>query len=258
MRDFTLEMYSILCNKLDLAGYQFQTVESFIEKPSPRAVIIRHDVDSWPANALHMARIEAEHNIKATYYFRKSRLSFNRRIILSIVSYGHEIGYHYEDLANSNGKLDAAMKTFTKNLEFFRGYYPVKSIAMHGKPLSRWDSKDLWKYCNYRKFGLIAEPYLDIDFTKVMYLTDTGNCWDGNRYSIRDHVKSHYNHEMHSTTDVLNNIEQGKMPDQIMLNVHPARWNNNPIKWFVRYYLLTLPKYQAKIWLKLFREKQKI
>ncbi len=39
-------------------------------------------------------------------------------------------------------------------------------------------------------------------------------------------------------------------------NVHPARWNDNYLKWWIRYYVLTLPKYQAKKMLKQIRNKQ--
>jgi hypothetical protein len=50
-------------------------------------------------NALQMAKVESEKGIVATYYFRKSMLSFNEAVVRGIVELGHEIGYHYEDLA---------------------------------------------------------------------------------------------------------------------------------------------------------------
>jgi hypothetical protein len=46
----------------------------------------------------------------------------------------------------------------------------------------------MWKDRNYKEFGIIGEPYFDIDFNKVMYLTDTGRRWDGDKVSIRDKV----------------------------------------------------------------------
>lgn len=42
------------------------------------------------------------------------------------------------------------------------------------------------KYYDYRNYGIIAEPYFDLDFSKVLYLTDTGRRWDGNKVSMRD------------------------------------------------------------------------
>ena len=218
-------------------------------------MILRHDVDSWPANALKMAEIETTKGVNATYYFRRSILSFNERVIKEIVNLGHEIGYHYEDLARSKGNPQEAIASFKANLNFYRKYYPVKTIAMHGRPLSPWDSKDLWQHYDYHDFGLIAEPYLDIDFNKVAYLTDTGNCWDGDKYSVRDHVQSPFRFNIHSTSDLIEHIQSGKLPDKIMLNIHPARWNDNYFKWWIRYYVLTLPKFQAKKWIKKRRSK---
>ena len=57
---------------------------------------------------------------------------------------------------------------------------------MHGSPLSRYDNRKLWEKYDYREFGIIGEPYFDIDFNKVLYLTDTGRRWDGEAVSVRD------------------------------------------------------------------------
>lgn len=256
MKDFTVNAYKALLNALILAGYEFQTFREFLKEPLDRMVILRHDVDSWPVNALQMAKAEAKIGAKATYYFRRSPLSFDERVLKGIIELGHEIGYHYEDLAACCGDFDKAIKRFEKNLQFYRLYYPIQTIAMHGRPLSKWDSKDMWQKYDYHDFGLIGEPYLDLDFDSMMYLTDTGNCWDGDRYSVRDHVQSQYSFPIHSTFDLISHVERGVLPDQIMLNVHPARWNDNRFKWWIRYYVLTLPKYQAKRILKQIRKRK--
>ncbi len=39
-------------------------------------------------------------------------------------------------------------------------------------------------------FGIIAEPYFDVDFKEVLYLTDTGRRWDGDEVSVRDKVEN--------------------------------------------------------------------
>lgn len=255
MRDFKLDLYRSLCCNLHSSGYVVQTVAEYFRNQATRVCLIRHDVDSWPGNALKMAEIESDLGIHTTYYFRQSPLSVNDGVIKKIVFLGHEIGYHYEDLAATGGDFEAAIMRFKRNLDFFRFYYPVKTIAMHGRPLSPWDSKDLWKNYDYHDFGLIAEPYLDIDFNQVAYLTDTGNCWDGDKYSVRDHVQSPFKFIIHSTSDLIEHIQSGKLPDKIMLNIHPARWNDNYFKWWIRYYVLTLPKFQAKKWIKKRRSK---
>jgi hypothetical protein len=90
-----------------------------------------------------------------------------------------------------NGRLekelaDIAIESFSKNLERLRGIAPVKTICMHGSPMSKWDSRLLWKYYNYRDFGIIGEPYFDLGFSEIFYLTDTGRRWDGENVAIRD------------------------------------------------------------------------
>ena len=82
--------------------------------------------------------------------------------------------------------VDIAIKRFSENLEKLRKIAPVRTICMHGSPMSRWDSRLLWKYYDYRDFGITGEPYFDVDFDKVFYLTDTGRRWDGDSFNIRD------------------------------------------------------------------------
>jgi hypothetical protein len=59
----------------------------------------------------------------------------------------------------------------------------------------------LWKRYDYRELGIIGEPYLDVDFDEVFYLTDTGRRWDGEAVSVRDKVKAQSNHPAQSRKD---------------------------------------------------------
>ena len=70
--------------------------------------------------------------------------------------------------------LDKAIKSFEINLEKLRKLYPVKTICMHGSPLSKFDNRKIWDKFDYRDYGIIAEPYFDVDFDKVFYMTDKG------------------------------------------------------------------------------------
>ena len=95
--DFTLSTYRTLIETLQQQGFSFLSLNEFISKSTERFIILRHDVDSLPANSLRFARIEAEIGIKGTYYFRIVPESFDEKIIKEIYSLGHEVGYHYED-----------------------------------------------------------------------------------------------------------------------------------------------------------------
>lgn len=202
-------------------------------------VTLRHDVDRKPLNSLDTAHIEREMGWKAIYYFRAVPESWNESIILQIASLGHAIGYHYESLTTCHGNYEAAYEDFCRNLERFRALVPVSSISMHGSPRSRWDSRDLWQHYDYHALGIETEPYLDTDFSKVFYLTDTGRRWDGFQVSVRDKIPGFQEQWIksglvyHSTDDIINAIKAGSFPKNVMINTHPQRWTDNRWEWLV-------------------------
>ena len=271
--DFTLGIYRSLLSELQSRGYKFVSFKEYLNICNRgldnNIIILRHDVDLLPQNALTMALMEYDLGIRGTYYFRIIPDSFNVGVIELIAELGHEVGYHYEDVdlvvkrqtANvkretANGKrqvsevigdrlkvigdrwqvevggrrsevrgqkldvrsqkfngnveetipetrnkepetsaqhpapdlIDLAMESFVKNLEKMRKIADIKTICMHGSPLSKYDNRLLWTKYDYRDYGIIGEPYFDVDFSQVAYYTDTGRRWDGEAVSVRDKV----------------------------------------------------------------------
>ncbi len=232
--DFTLRTYRSLLNAFLEKGYHFQTFAGFLEEPKNKSVILRNDVDKAPGNSLRFALIQSSLGIKATFYFRIVRKSFNPDILKKIASLGHEIGYHYEDLALAKGDPVKAISLFNTHLAKLREYYPIKTICMHGSPLSKWDNRILWKTSNYLDYGITGEPYFDVDYIKVLYLTDTGRRWDGGGVSIRDKIpagNSPAASPFHTTQQIIRTLESGVFPDQVMLTFHPQRWHANAFRW---------------------------
>lgn len=284
--DFTIARYLCLVNTLSDQGISFLTFEEFVINPSEKGIVLRHDVDSLPLNSLLFARIQSERGIRATYYFRIVSESFNENIIKEIHSLGHEIGYHYEDFDLVIKKLRAqgsglrskeiserdlaemAIGSFSKNLDRMRQLIPVKSICMHGSPLSSWDNRLLWKYYDYKEFGIESEPYFDLDFTNILYLTDTGRRWDGARVSVRDKgvvsseqgevnsKQEHYfkdwkvkpvrgslmrmtaegiefqnRHKYRSTGNIVSAVKMKAFPERAMITFHPQRWTDKALPW---------------------------
>ena len=232
MRDFTLKTYKRLLQKLFKNGYSFQTLKDYTKITEDKVVILRHDVDRLPENALVIANIEKEAGIKASYYFRIVKESYDENIIRQIAKMGHEIGYHYENLTTCGGDLRLSIDDFRLNLKKLRKFYPVKTICMHGSPTSKYDNRELWKHYNYSDYGIISEPYFDVNFNEVLYLTDTGRSWNNNKVNVRDKVNSNFDITIKNTNHLIDKIQNNKLPDKIMINVHPQRWNNNSIPWF--------------------------
>ena len=116
-------------------------------------------------------------------------------------------------------------------MEKLRKFYPVKTICMHGSPLSKYDNKKLWEKYDYRNYGIIAEPYFDIDFNEVFYLSDTGRSWNNSDANVRDKVNSRFDIKIKDTKDLIQKIGNGELTDKIMLNVHPQRWTDDFVPW---------------------------
>jgi len=238
MRDFTHTIYKELLDTFVKNGYQFITVEEYftlnydLNKPF---VLMRHDVDRMPNRSLAMAKIENSLGIKATYYFRTIPQTLKPNIIKEIALLGHEIGYHYESLAETNGDYEKAIEDFEKNLKILRELYPIKNIAMHGRPTSKWDSRDLWKKYDYKDFNIISEPYFDFDFNEILYATDAGRAWGDESINLRDKVDTEFNFNINHTKDIIALLENKKLPNQIMLNIHPEHWAKNNLEWYEIY-----------------------
>jgi hypothetical protein len=237
MPDFTLTTYHKLLKTLLVQGYPFQTLEQFFNDPvSVKTIVLRHDVDLLPLNALQMAKLENEAGIQSSYYFRAVSHVFKPEIMKKIAELGHEIGYHYEDLRFTNGHVDIAYDSFCRNLETFKKIYPVRTICMHGSPKSQWDSKRIWEHHDYKELDILSEPYFDIDFNEVFYLTDTGRRWDGWKVSLRDKIPQQEQWKkqglvFHSTKDIIKAPEKNNLPNKIMITTHPQRWTDKPLPW---------------------------
>ena len=236
--DFTRNKYRQLLVSLQKFGYSFITYNDYCRGVRPeRFVILRHDVDLLPFNSLATAHIEHELGCRAVYYFRAVLESWDETIIFKIAGLNHEVGYHYESLTTCEGDFQKAHEDFKKNLKHLREFVPVTTICMHGSPRSPYDSKDIWKQYNYKELGILGEPYLDTDFSKVLYLTDTGRRWDGYKVSVRDKIESYQEEwnqkgwSFHSTDDIIRALQENRLPDQLMITTHPQRWNDFGIAW---------------------------
>lgn len=244
--DFSLAMYAELCKALQ--AHPVVTVQYYLSHmPKSPCIVLRHDVDRSLKNALAMAKLEQEYGISSTYYFRYPN-TFNSKVIEQIYSLGHEIGYHYEALDKAKGDCRKAIAIFQRELEIFRRFFPVKTVCMHGNPLTGWDGRDLWRFYDLWAFGLLGEAFLSCSDIPV-YLTDTGRNWNGN-HNFKDRMKTeNENKDFKSTVDVIRFINSQKV-NSIYLNCHPERWGPGYLGWFkalLRDYLFNFGKKALKL-----------
>jgi len=240
--DFTINQYKLLILALKKRNSSFQTFSEFLNNNIAKSIILRHDVDLLPQNSLRFAKIQSKLGIRGTYYFRAVPESWDEDVIKEIADLGHEVGYHYENMDTCNGDIDKAWDDFRCHLDKLRELVEVKTICMHGSPRSKFDNKEIWNKFDYRSLDIIGEPYYDINFDEVFYLTDTGRLWDGWRTSVRDKVPQQdqwvkQGLEFHSTQDIIDTINTGKtpsgvdVPSKIMFTMHPQRWTEGGLPW---------------------------
>jgi hypothetical protein len=233
-RDFSIFKYKALCQALVDTGYTCMTMHQYLEsRPDQlpeKLVLLRHDVDRFPGLSLQFAELEEGVGLKATYYFRVRRASFNPAIMKKIHQLGHEIGYHYETLSDTRGDVDQALDLFAQNLAMMRDIVPVATAAMHGRPLSRWDNRLMWDKAQPEQFGLSGEAYLSLDYGRLDYFSDTGRTWHPSRFNIKDTIKQQPRYIIETTDDLIEHIRSGKS-NHICLLTHPERWPSSPVHW---------------------------
>jgi hypothetical protein len=129
------------------AGYQAVTVEDFLDgavRPNRGPVLIlRHDVDQHPRSALRMADVEAEFDLRSTWYFRWR--TADSAVIGELRRRGGEIGLHYETLSrevlrtgvalemDAGPEIDLGRSHLREEIALFvKNFGPIRSVAAHG------------------------------------------------------------------------------------------------------------------------------
>ena len=231
--DFTIEKYRELVLALKEAGYELVRYDEYCEgKRAEMMVVMRHDVDRSVAKARRLAETEKEMGVRASYYFRER---FIGEDVVYIAELGHGGGYHYEDLVAEEGDVERAYARWGSNIRAMRQLVDVRTITMHGSPMSEIDSREMWEKYDYREIGVIGEPQMDVDWAEIFYLTDTGRSWNG--VSRRDKVASMQSEweakgwTYETTDDVIRALREGRFPKRAMMTTHPQRWADGLGEW---------------------------
>lgn len=236
MRDFSLKAYLNLVDAIRAKELAVFGVLDWLQKAPKRGVVIRHDVDRRPHNALEMAKAEHAIGLRTTYYFRVVGSANNPEIIRSVAELGHEVGYHYEDLALVKGDVGLVEKSFKSNLAYLRSIVPINTVAMHGSPMSRHNNLDIWKTICLKDHGLLGEAFLTIDYSGIFYFTDTGRSWDSAATNFRDRPPGATCTKLKTSgTDGLINFVTTNRIEKMALSVHPERWDESVAFWSLQF-----------------------
>lgn len=230
--DYTISTYRRLLDGLKQIGVPIYGVAEWLKNSPTEGLLLRHDVDRRPQNALRMAQEEAQQGVRSTYYFRVIGSANCSSTMQEISRLGHEVGYHYEDYSRAKGNFRDALLQFNKNLENLRRIVPISTIAMHGSPISRFNNLALGKVINMHQHQLLGDAILSINYSEMLYLTDTGRTWQLNQKNIRDRPENPKTEEseIRSTDDLIGYIRSVK-PRRLAVSVHPERWNSGVFTW---------------------------
>jgi peptidoglycan/xylan/chitin deacetylase (PgdA/CDA1 family) len=108
--EFTYDWYGEFLDELLDHGYQFQTYDQPVTDGD---VLLRHDVDWSPRNALELARMEASRDVTATYFFLVTSPLYNllhkpvRLVVEELEALGHDVGLHFSTHQHFTGEPDA-------------------------------------------------------------------------------------------------------------------------------------------------------
>jgi hypothetical protein len=231
-RDFTLKAYAGIIDQAQSSGYKPLRVKDWMSgefSAAPAVVVLRHDVDRRPENALAMAELELSRGALATYYFRCVGSAFNPGIIRKIAAMGHEIGYHYEDFHLANYDPAKAWLLFEKHLASLREIAPIETIAMHGSPLAKFNNMEIWKHHSFESSG-VKDCILSVDWSDFVFFTDTGRSFDATLTNLRDTIGGKHASGVATSVDVAAYLAKEK-PRHVQVNIHPERWSDAIWPW---------------------------
>lgn len=183
--EFSLKGYGELLDLLDAEKYEFADYHNWIGKD--RCVILRHDIDTEPEAALKMARFEATRDVKSTYFVLLSTDMYNpasatnKGILKEIVSLGHEVGLHFDEIAYDELDPASMRAAIIRESDALSAVLeqPVKSVSMH-RPSAGTLESDL-------HIPGIVNSYGKTFFKEFKYLSDSRMRW---REPVEEIVKS--------------------------------------------------------------------
>lgn len=132
---FSLPDYCALLQALQARGYR---ARDFLDAdPSQPHLILRHDIDVWPAYALPMAEAEAALGVSASYFVLVTSPLYNaaaadcRMVLRRLIELGHRVDLHFDAAGHDDPQQrDAAAGAECAWLGALTGQ-PVRMISFH-------------------------------------------------------------------------------------------------------------------------------
>lgn len=197
---FSLEQYKNLLLKAKKLGYKFPNLSEYPKwlDRYPKFLLLRHDIDSSPLNALKMAKLEYALGLSANYYVMMHSPFYNVAsspyfdAMREMADMGHEIGLHYDYKFYEEKKMNP-QKGLLRDIKALESVLDIKvrSVSQH-------------KVATHSRIN-IGQSYVDAYDKRLaeraVYISDSGFKW-----------------RKESLTELI-----GKCP-KIYALIHPATW----------------------------------
>jgi hypothetical protein len=139
---------------------------------------LRHDIDFSPLNALRMAELEHELGVQSTFTVLLSGQFYNpfekenRKLLKQILSFGHEIGLHFDASVYEIKKEAVLLNHLAKEASALEDLLE-KKISM----FSFHNTTEFSMSCREFKYCGLINAYSDFFQDKVEYTSDSNGYW---------------------------------------------------------------------------------
>ena len=159
---------------------------SFFEISDKPFAVMRHDVEFSVERAFLLGKVEHENNVRSTFNFQVACNTYNvvsnksREQILSLHSFGHEIGLHYYASHIEEGNLDELVIDLHRQRDILQ-----RAVGLEIKTFS-FHRPQQWMLAALRDdfVGGLLNQYGNSFFeydpapTRVKYVADSRHGWD--------------------------------------------------------------------------------
>ena len=173
LSQFTYQSYRKLLNYLS-KKYRITSFSNIEETKKPY-LILRHDIDASPIEAIKMAKIENSMGVKSTYFVLLSHKLYNiffpenYKALKTILKLGHEIGLHYDLSAYDNYKVDYYQNLDTEvNILGKLLNTKISCISVHNPSINQKTDP----FVNYSKYTNAYDKRL-----YELYVSDSCRSW---------------------------------------------------------------------------------
>ncbi|MCG2576265.1 hypothetical protein LZ012_04580 [Dechloromonas sp. XY25] len=173
--DFTTAHYAEL---LRLAKQRYRFVVYDAIPWGERFVLWRHDCDISLNRSLRLARIEASHGIRSTFFLNPHSSLYNifegsqSLLIREIVRLGHEIGLHFDAAFHGVVDEESLGAVVRKEAALLEGVFGVRPVAF-----SFHNPLDSHLRCEAESYGGLVNCYSRRFRTEVPYCSDSNGYW---------------------------------------------------------------------------------